>query len=62
MKTLLIEFALNKLVDLLKNNKSPKVKEFILKQSTFTTIAEISKTYFQLYDRLKHENRDNITQ
>jgi hypothetical protein len=59
MKTFLIEFALNKLVALLKDSENPKVKEFILKQSTFIIIAEISKNYFQLYDKLTNENRSN---
>lgn len=56
MKLFLIELGLSYFVKLMKDAKSPKVKEFLLNPKTFTTVKDVSDTYFKLYDKLTNEN------
>ena len=58
MKIFLIELALNYFITLLKNNKVPKVREFLMKQSTYETILNVSQYYFSTYNKIQNENGD----
>ena len=59
MKVFLIETALSYFITLLRNHNSPKVKKFLLKQSTYDTMLNVSEYYFSIYNRLKKDENGN---
>ena len=56
MKIFLLELGINYFITLLKNNKVPKVREFLIKQSTYETMLNVSQYYFSLYNKIQNEN------
>ena len=56
MKIFLIELAINNFISLLKNNKVPKIREFLMRQSTYETMLNVSQYYFSLYNKINNEN------
>ena len=58
IKVFLLELGINYFISLLKSSEKPKVKEFLIKQSTYETMLNVSQYYFSLYNKLTDENGD----
>ncbi len=58
IKIFLLKIGVNYFISLLKNAKDEKVKRFLMKQSTYDTILNVSQYYFTLYNKLTNENGD----
>lgn len=60
IKVFLIETAIKNFVSLLRNHTDKKVKKFLLKQSTYDTMLNVSEYYFTIYNRLKKDENGDI--
>ena len=58
IKVFLLELGINYFISLLKSSEKTKVKEFLIKQSTYETMLNVSQYYFSLYNKLTDENGD----